>query len=107
MKTNETYLDGNFCILKVKVSVCFSPPFFLNSWNYILPRSWHPSHIIAWHIDRETVETVTDNILGSKITTDSDYSHEIKRRLFLGRKTLAKLDNILKSRGITYQQRSV
>ena len=58
--------------------------------------------ITSWEIDGETVETVTDFIfLGSKITADGDYSHEIKRRLLLGRKALTNLDSILKSRHIT------
>ena len=58
--------------------------------------------ITSWQIDRETIKTMTDFIfLGSKITADGDCSHEIKRRLLLGRKTLTKLDNILKSRDIT------
>ena len=58
--------------------------------------------ISSWQIDRETVETVTDLILGgSKITADGDYSHEIKRRLLLGRKVMTNLDSILKSRDIT------
>ena len=53
-------------------------------------------------IGGETMETVTDFILGgSKITADSDYNHEIKRRLLLGRKAVTNLDNILKSRDIT------
>ena len=56
----------------------------------------------SWQIDGETVETVTDFILGgSKITVDGDYSHEIKRRLLLGRKVMTNLDSILKSRDIT------
>ena len=60
------------------------------------------SPIISWQIDGETVETVTDFIfLGSKITADSDCSHEIKRHLLLGRKAMTKLDGILKSREIT------
>ena len=55
--------------------------------------------ITSWQIDGETVETVTDFIfLGSKITADGDCSHEIKRRLFLGRKVMITLDSILKSR---------
>ena len=54
------------------------------------------------NIDRETVETVSDFIFGgSKITADGDYSHEIKRRLLLGRKVMTNLDSILKSRNIT------
>ena len=58
--------------------------------------------IISWQIDGETLEIVTDFIfLGSKITVDSDFSHEIKRRLLLGRKALTNLDSILKSRYIT------
>jgi len=56
----------------------------------------------SWEIDGETVETVSDIIfLGSKITTDGDCSHEIKRRLLLGRKVMTNLDSILKSRNIT------
>ena len=58
--------------------------------------------ITSWQIDGETVETVTDFILGgSKITADGDCSHEIKRRLLLGRKVMIKLDSIFKSRDIT------
>ena len=58
--------------------------------------------ITLWEIDGETVETVSDFILGgSKITTDGDCSHEIKRRLLLGRKVMTNLDSILKSRDIT------
>ena len=57
----------------------------------------------SWQIDGETVETVADFILGgSKITADGDCSHEIKRRLFLGRKVMTHLDSILKSRDITF-----
>ena len=58
--------------------------------------------ITSWQIDGETIETVRDFIfLGSKITADGDYSHEIKRHLFLGRKAMTNLDGILKSRDIT------
>ena len=58
--------------------------------------------ITSWEIDGETVETVADLIfLGSKITADGDYSHEIKRHLLLGRKVMTNLDSILKSRDIT------
>ena len=58
--------------------------------------------ITSWQIDGETVETVTDFIFGgSKITADGDCSHEIKRRLLLGRKAMTNLDSILKSRDIT------
>ena len=58
--------------------------------------------ITSWQIDGETTETVTDfNFLGSKITADGDCSHEIKRRLLLGRKAISNLDSILKSRDIT------
>ena len=64
--------------------------------------------ITSCEIDGETVETVSDFILGgSKITVDGDCSHEIKRRLLLGRKVMANLHNILKSRDILFQQRSV
>ena len=58
--------------------------------------------ITSWQIDGETVETVSDFIfLGSRITTDGDCSHEIKRRLLLGRKVMTNLDSKLKSRDIT------
>ena len=60
------------------------------------------SPITSWEIDGETVETMSDFIFGgSKITADSDCSHEIKRRLLLGRKVMTNLDSILKSRDIT------
>ena len=58
--------------------------------------------IASWQIDEETMETVTDfTFLGSKISTDGDCSHEIKRSLLLGRKAMTNLDSILKSRDIT------
>ena len=58
--------------------------------------------ITSWQIDGETVETVSDFIFGgSKITADGDCSHEIKRRLFLGREVMTNLDSTLKSRDIT------
>ena len=58
--------------------------------------------ITSWQIDGETMETVTDFIfLGSQITADGDCSHEIKRRLLLGRKAMTNIDSILKSRDIT------
>ena len=61
-----------------------------------------PGPITSWEIDEETVETVSDFILGiSKITADGDCSHEIKRRLLLGRKVMTNLDSIFKSRDIT------
>ena len=61
-----------------------------------------PSPITSWEIDGETMETVSDFILGgSKITADGDHSHEIKRRLLLGRKVMTNLDSILKTRDIT------
>ena len=59
------------------------------------------SPITSWQIDGETMKTVTDFIFwGSKITADGDYSHEIKRRLLLGRKVMTNIDSILKSRDI-------
>ena len=57
--------------------------------------------ITSWEIDGETVETVSYFILGSKITADGDCSHEIKRRLLLGRKAMTNLDSIFKSRDVT------
>ena len=63
------------------------------------------SPINSWQIDGETMETVRDFILGgSKITADGDFSHEIKRRLLLGRKAVTNLDSILKSRDVTTQR---
>ena len=64
--------------------------------------------ITSWEIDGETVETVSDFIFGgSKITADGECSHEIKRRLLLGRKVMTNLDSILKSRDLLCQQRSI
>ena len=64
--------------------------------------------ITSWKINGETVETVTDFILGgSKITADGDCSHEIKRRLLLGMKVVTNLDSILKAEALLCQQRSV
>ena len=64
--------------------------------------------ITSWEIDGETVETVSYFIfLGFKITADGDCSHEIKRRLLLGRKVMTNLDSILKSRDITLPTRSI
>ena len=62
------------------------------------------SPITSWEIDGETVETVSDFIFwgGSQITADGDYSHEIKRLLLLGRKSMTNQDSVLKSRDITY-----
>ena len=57
--------------------------------------------ITSWQIDEETMEIVRDYFLGSKISADGECSHEIKRRLFLGRKPMTNLDSILKSRDIT------
>ena len=62
-----------------------------------------PGPITSWEINGETVETVSEFILGgSKITADGDCSHEIKRRLLLGREVMTNLDNILKTRDITF-----
>ena len=64
--------------------------------------------ITSWQIDGETMETVTEFILGgSKITRDGDCSHEIKRHLLLGSKAMTNLDSILKSRNITLPTRSI
>ena len=64
--------------------------------------------IISWQIDGETIETATDFIfLGSKITADDDCSHDIKRRLLLGRKAMTNLDSILKAETLLCQQRSI
>ena len=64
--------------------------------------------ITSWQIDGETMETVSDFIfLGSKITADGDCSHEIKRRLLLGRKVMTNLDSIFKAETLLCQQRSI
>ena len=66
------------------------------------------SPITSWEIDGETVETVSDFIFGgSKITADGDCSHEIKRRLLLGRQVITNLDSIFKTETLLCQQRSV
>ena len=66
------------------------------------------SPITSWHIDGETVETVSDFIFGgSKITADGDCSHEIKRRLLLGKKGMTNLDSIEKAESLLCQQRSI
>ena len=64
--------------------------------------------ITSWQIDGEKVETVADFIfLGSKITADGDCSHEIKRHLLLGRKAVASLDSILKSKDVTFDDKGL
>ena len=65
------------------------------------------SPITSWQIDGETMETVTDYFLGSKVTADGDCSHEIKRCLLLGRKVMTNLDSIFKSRDITLPTRAI
>ena len=72
------------------------------SFLYCISLIFCHKQITSWEIDGETVETVSDFIfLGSKITADGDCSHDIKRRLLLGRKVMTNLDSILKSRDIT------
>ena len=85
-----------------------SPPAFhlsqhqVFSIESVLCIRWPKYYTTSWEIDGETVETVSDFIfLGSKITTDGDCSHEIKRCLLLGRKVMTNLDSIFKSRDIT------
>ena len=66
------------------------------------------SPITSWQINGETMETVIDfTFLGSKVTADGDCSHEIKRRLLLGRRAMTNLDSILKNRDLTLPTRSV
>ena len=65
------------------------------------------SPIPSWQIDKETMETVRDYFLGSKVTADGDWSHGIKRHLLLGRKAMTNLDNVLKSRDITLLTKSI
>ena len=70
--------------------------------NIQITKIMESSPITSWHIDGETVETVADfNFLGFKITADCDCSHEIKRCLFFGRKTMTNLDSMLKNKDIT------
>ena len=77
-------------------------------FNIQKTKSMASGPITSWQIDGETVETVSDFTLGgSKITADGDCNHEIKRCLLLGRKAMANLDSILKSRDITLPQRPV
>ena len=66
-----------------------------------------PGPIASWKLDGETVETVADFFGGSKITADRDYSHEVKRRLLLGRKVMTTLDSISKAETLLCQQRKV
>ena len=71
-------------------------------FNIQKTKTMAPGSITSWQTDGETVEAVTDFIfLGSKITADGDCSHEIKRRLLLGRKAMTNLDSLFKSRDIT------
>ena len=94
----ETEEELNSLLMKVKEEnekACLK----LNIQNIKIMAS---GPIISWQIDRETLETMTDFIfLGSKFTVDGDCSHEIKRRLLLGRKSMTNLNSILKSRDIT------
>ena len=77
-------------------------------FNILKSKIMESGFITSWEIDGETVETVSDFIfLGSKVTADGDFNHEIKRHLLLGRKFMTKLYSILKSRDITFQQRSI
>ena len=70
--------------------------------NIIKTKIMASGPITSWQIDGETMETMRDFIfLGSKITADGDYSHEIKRHLFLERKAMTNLDSVLKSRDVT------
>ena len=76
--------------------------YFLNVTNTYDQSTLSKANITSWGIDGETVETVSDFIfLGSKITADGNCSHEVKRRLLLGRKVMTNLDSIFKSRDIT------
>ena len=91
-------------LMKVKEE-CKKAGLKLNIWKTKIMAS---SPIIAWQIDGETLETLTDFIfLDSKITLDSDSSHEIKRCLVLGRKAMTNLDSMLKRRDITLPTQSV
>ena len=94
----------NSLLLKVKEEI-EKASLKLNIQNSMILAS---GPIISWQIDGETVETVSDFIfLGSKITADDDCSHDIKRRLLLGRKAMTNLDSILKAETLLCQQRSI
>ena len=83
----ELFLGSLICYTDLWVSFCAVPS---------------TGQITSWEIDGETVETVSDfSFLGSKITEDDDYSHEIERHFLLGRKAMTNLDSILRSRDIT------
>ena len=100
----ETKKELKSFLTKVKEE---SEKFGLNL-NIQKPKIMAFGPITSWQIDGGTVETVADFVfLGSKITTDGDCSHEIKRRLLLGRKVMTNLDSILKSRDITLSTKSV
>ena len=92
------------CIWGLEISLYPFPlghPFLLMP-NFQKTKILASSPITSWEIDGETVETVSEFIFwGSKITADGNWSHEIKRRLHLGRKVMTNLDSILKSRNIT------
>ena len=107
------HLKLHILFLEVK---CFTPEKQVNekSEKVTLKLNIQKTKIMAsgpitpWQIDGETVETVADFIfLGSKINTDGDCSHEIKRHLLLGRKVMTNLDSILKSRDITLPTKSI
>ena len=84
------------------------PPVSLASQSHKKTKIMASGPITSWEIDGETVETVSDFIfLGSKITADGDCSHEIKRRLLLGRKVMTNLASILKSRDVTLPEITV
>ena len=86
---------------KVKFA-CYSRCFLTFAFQSPIMKRTSFLGVTSWEIDVETVEIVSDFILGaSKITADGDCSHEIKRRLLLGRKVMTNLDSIFKSRGIT------
>ena len=94
----------NSLLLKVKEEI-EKASLKLNIQNSMILAS---GPIISWQIDGETIETATDFIfLGSKITADDDCSHDIKRRLLLGRKAMTNLDSILKAETLLCQQRSI
>ena len=97
-ETEELYTENYKTLMKVKQE-CEKVGLKLNIEKTKIMTS---GPITPWEIDGETVETVSDFIFwGPKITADGDYSHEIKRRLLLGRKVMTSLDSIFKSRDVT------
>ena len=103
MVVSSAYLRLLIFFPAILIPACasFSPAFFMMWSPYKLNKQGDNISLTSWEIDGETVKTVSDYFGGSKITADGHCSHEIKRRLLLGRKVMTNLDSIFKSRDIT------